>query len=75
MKIRVFGQLTEFLGSDQIELPHCHSVEDLRINLESLFPMVQGKTYVVSVNQVIQEGAFLLESGSEIALLPPFSGG
>jgi len=78
MKIHVtyFGKLADVTGTkrEEFELDEGRLVSDLLHEIESTYPMEQAP-YAVSVNHRIVESSHSLVSNSEVALLPPFSGG
>jgi sulfur-carrier protein len=53
-----------------------HSVEDIRLQLETQYTELKGIAYVIAVNQtVISSGLVTIKENDELALLPPFAGG
>lgn len=73
--ITVFGRLTDIIGAASLEWPATQHTQDLKAALEQRFPELKGKTYAIAVDKKIATGTVALTPGSEIALLPPFSGG
>lgn len=70
----VFGSLTEIFGANTVEVEASTSKE-LISQLEKDYPTLADKSYAMAVNhQMISEDT-RLNSGDEVALLPPFSGG
>lgn len=73
-----FGSLTEAVPANRLlwtfnaDVP---TVANLRLQLEDAYPTLIGKTYRIAVNQQFVEDAFVLNSGDEVAMMPPFSGG
>ena len=61
LEILVFGELVDFIGSEKVNISYCTTVEELYSSLFKQFPALREKTFLIE--------------GSEIALLPPFSGG
>jgi molybdopterin converting factor small subunit len=78
VKVFFFGNLTEAVQADRLIWPldaDVLTVENLRLQLEETYPVLLGKTYRVAVNQRFVEEGFVLNSGDEVAMMPPFSGG
>jgi molybdopterin synthase catalytic subunit len=81
MKVRVklFGGLREEAGSAEldVELALASTVAQLREALAERLPSVGrlGDRLAVSVNLEVAPSAHVLQSGDEIALLPPVAGG
>lgn len=74
-KILLFGQLKEKLKVDYLEI---ESVEDSDILLDKLkdeFPILGDLSFRVAVDKNLISEKVTLSEGSEVALLPPFSGG
>jgi|JI8StandDraft_2_1071088.scaffolds.fasta_scaffold22143_3 molybdopterin synthase sulfur carrier subunit len=74
-KILLFGQLKEKLKADYLEI---ESVEDSDILLDKLkdeFPILGDLSFRVAVDKNLISEKVTLSEGSEVALLPPFSGG
>ncbi|MCE2846306.1 MAG: MoaD/ThiS family protein [Sphingobacteriales bacterium] len=75
MKILAFGRLNELVGSSQIEIDTVNSVQELRHELNRLFPQLEREVFAIAVNKVVVTDELNLDNNSEVALLPPFSGG
>ncbi|HSV12554.1 MAG TPA: MoaD/ThiS family protein [Hanamia sp.] len=75
MEIKVFGQLKDILHHDNISIESVNNVEELKKQLQYLFPDLSRKSFVVAVNRKVIHENILLQHDAEIALLPPFSGG
>ncbi|HZI68862.1 MAG: MoaD/ThiS family protein [Ginsengibacter sp.] len=75
MEIKVFGQLVDVFGAENISTGTIENVEALKADLEKRFPALAEKTFVVAVNRQIVHENISLGDKEEIALLPPFSGG
>lgn len=73
--ITVFGRLTDIVGTASLKWPFTPNTDELKASLEERFPALKGKTYAVAVDKKIAAGTTALSPASEIALLPPFSGG
>ena len=81
MKIKVvlFASARDILGEREIEveLPDTTTVGDLKQVLMSQFPQVADLVLrsAISVDHEFANDALPLQPGSEIALIPPVSGG
>lgn len=75
MNITFFGPLTDVTGSTRVEWDDIPDTDTLRERLERSFPGLQDRKFLLSVNNKIVRDNTTLQSSSEVALLPPFSGG
>lgn len=75
IKILLFGQLAETLGSKELQLEGYGDTVSLITALHQQFPLLATSKYVVAVNQEMISGNTSLTENSIVALLPPFSGG
>ncbi len=73
--VRAFGMIAEKIGSGQIQLLGISSIEELRNSLFNQFPDLQNMKFSIAINKQLASGDAPIPEGSEIALLPPFSGG
>lgn len=73
--ITVFGKLTDIIGAATLQWPATRDTDELKTSLEQQFPDLKGKTYAIAVDKKIAGETVALAPTSEIALLPPFSGG
>lgn len=75
IKILFFGQIAQFYGGLQIELP-CPVDTDALIN--KLIEINSNLTYIsyrIAINQVLINENTVLNAGDTVALMPAFSGG
>ncbi|MGM5629456.1 MoaD/ThiS family protein [Apibacter raozihei] len=76
MNIKIFGKLTDIFQTEEYLLNEkITTVSDLKQKLEVLFPSLQSLTYLVIVNNENTQDNDSISTNSEIALLPPYSGG
>jgi molybdopterin synthase sulfur carrier subunit len=75
MNIKVFGQLTDIFGDENISIENAADVQELKNQLLEIFPALSEKTFVIAVNKKITYENIPLNQDAEIALLPPFAGG
>lgn len=74
IKLKVFGQLTDIIESEEIVL-ESSSLDDLKKELIRSYPILEKYSYQFSVNHEIVFENKHLNPEDEIAILPPFAGG
>ncbi len=75
ISVRAFGMIAEKIGSGQIQLTGISTVEELRDSLFEKFPDLKNMKFSIAINKQLVSGNAPIPADSEIALLPPFSGG
>ncbi|GEM69969.1 molybdopterin synthase sulfur carrier subunit [Sphingobacterium mizutaii NBRC 14946 = DSM 11724] len=80
MKITVlgFGIAKDIFGSSEIhlEVNEGLNVSDLRSVLEEGYPQLNKlKSYMLAIDEEYAEDSQIINSGNEIAVIPPVSGG
>jgi len=75
MTIHVFGPLGDITGSSTLTMEGAGDTDQLRKQLEEAYPALKDRKYVIAVNKEVVRTCITLQEGSEVALLPPFSGG
>lgn len=75
MKLKVFGQLVDIVGTDSFDVIDANDSDELVNQLETKFPPLKNVKFKVAVNRNIIQSNTILKRDAEIALLPPFSGG
>jgi len=77
LKIKIFGKLTDVFRTTEYELDiqGIDTVFVLRSRLEIAVPELFGMTYIVVIDGKKTENEAKIFENSEIALLPPYSGG
>lgn len=73
--VRAFGMIAEKIGSGQIQLSGISTIEELRKSLFDQFPGLKNMKFSIAINKQLVSGNAPIPDHSEIALLPPFSGG
>ncbi|MCU0399388.1 MAG: MoaD/ThiS family protein [Algoriphagus sp.] len=73
--IKAFGMVAEKIGNASLELENPGSTEALKNQLFTQFPVLKSMKFSLAVNKKMVVEDCELGSGSEVALLPPFSGG
>ena len=75
IKVLFFGILAEVSGTSIKHYHDVKSVGDLRLRIYDDFPEIVHYNFRISVNSNITDFDMLLNSGDEVALMPPFAGG
>ncbi len=75
IQIKFFGQLAEITGKPTIEVDAVNNTDLLIKKMLIDFPKLKDCKFQVSVNHKLLKEKQVLESGSEVAFLPPFAGG
>lgn len=75
IRVLAFGILAEKMNAGEITVPAVHTVSELQEKIEELYPLVSGIRYSIAVDRKLANAETTLSPDSEIALLPPFSGG
>ena len=74
MQILLFGQLAEVAG-DTVVVNATRNTDDLVKALHQQYPSLANMKYVIAVDKKVITSNQALHEKSEVALLPPFSGG
>jgi molybdopterin converting factor small subunit len=76
MKLKIFGKLEIFNAlMNIIFLENNISIAELKLMLDKEFPRLKETTFLVAVDGLKADNNQLISDTSEIALLPPYSGG
>ncbi len=75
IKILVFGGLVDIVGEHSFYIKDVSDTNTLLDTLNEKFPLLRDRKFVVSVDKKITTENTEIHPASEIALLPPFSGG
>lgn len=75
IEVKAFGIIAEKIGTNSIQVIGIETIDELKIYLNEQFPNLKGMKFSIAVNKQIIQDAREVPSGSEVALLPPFSGG
>lgn len=75
IQIKIFGQLSEIIGSEELQLEDINDTELLRKKLIFDFPKLANYPFVMAVDKKIANKNVKLNTGDVVALLPPFAGG
>ena len=71
----IFGQLEDITGASEILIPAVNDTAALLLVLFERYPGLQGRKFMIAVNQQIVKENTILNRDVQLALLPPFSGG
>lgn len=74
VKVIMFGKLVDIAGSC-VSVVEAKDTDSLVNSLHKSYPALANTKYVIAVNKKLINQNTVLDSNSEIALLPPFSGG
>lgn len=75
IQVKLFGPLTDVVGSIQLELSDIADTESLKKKILGDFPGLSKYTFKIAVGKKLVNENIRLKSGDEVALLPPFAGG
>ena len=74
LKVIMFGRLADIAGNS-VSVNDVSDTNSLVTVLHKNYPALTETKYVVAVNKQVIKGNTSLDKNSEVALLPPFSGG
>ena len=74
LKIIMFGKLVDIAGNF-VSVDGAKDTDSLVNLLNKSYPALTNIKYVIAVNKKVISQNTVLDTNSEIALLPPFSGG
>ncbi len=75
MNIMVFGQLEDITGSPVVSINRVTDTELMLKSLYDQYPVLEQKQFLVAVDRKIINGKTEIGEQTQVALLPPFSGG
>lgn len=75
VKVIFFGHLGEKTGTHETHVDHAVDLLSLKCQLADRFPVLETYDFLVAVNQEIIQGNGPLNSGDEVAFMPPYAGG
>ena len=73
--ILLFGQLKEICSGDTVVVEGANDTNELQQKLFTKYPAMENAKFAIAVNRKLVTTNTVLDYSSEIALLPPFSGG
>jgi molybdopterin converting factor small subunit len=75
VQIMIFGQLADITGTSELILHDIPDTDSLQETLHKLYPALANTKYAIAMNKKTIQGNTILSGDTNIALLPPFSGG
>lgn len=75
LKIKAFGMVAENLPANVLELENIANTDQLLGFLYQQYPDLKDIKFTIAVDRKQVHDNVLLSTDSEVALLPPFSGG
>ncbi len=75
VKVRAFGPLVDIIKIEEMILSGAPDTDSLLRVLNLQYPALGGKKFMIAVDQKTVRENTVLQPGSTVALLPPFSGG
>jgi molybdopterin converting factor small subunit len=70
-----FGQLADITGRTEMILHDIPDTETLIKTLNEMYPLLSNAKYAIALNKKVIKENIILSGDSNIAFLPPFSGG
>jgi hypothetical protein len=67
-----FGQMTEVLGKRSLTLHNIPNTDQLKLQLQRLYPALNKINYFLAIDQEIISGNVVLRNNNLIALLPHY---
>lgn len=78
-RVLLFGALRDLAGWRQQDLEGCNDLTGLKVELARLYPdlakALEGPGVQVAVDKALVRGNVVLSTKTEVAFLPPMSGG
>lgn len=75
MKITLFGQLTDIAGTSSLVVETVVDTDALVQAVNRQYPAMAGARYKIAVDKKAVNGNTPINESSDLAFLPPFSGG
>lgn len=75
MIVHFYGRLADLCETNSIELETAETIFQLKEQVELMFPVLKGQKYLIANNKRISSENENISFNSEIALMPPYSGG
>lgn len=73
--VQFYGVLAEIAGTSETVLNNIDTIDRLKNLVNAKYPKMDNHNYIVAVDNKIAGCNSLINNGSKIALMPPFSGG
>ncbi len=75
IEIISFGQITEFINNQKVEVDGISDTDAFKQYLEDRFPTLKDMKYKLALNKNIVQQNTEITNQATIAIMPPFSGG
>lgn len=76
MKVLAFGVVKDIFGATTIEVDSIVDTVQLKALLEEKYPRLKELvSYAIAVNDEYAQDNVVIDSGDEVAIIPPVSGG
>jgi sulfur-carrier protein len=75
MKITLFGQLTDIAGTNSLVVEAVQDTDTLVAAVNRRYPSMAGARYTIAVDKKAISANTVISENSDLAFLPPFSGG
>ena len=75
VQIILFGQLADILHSEKIVISNVPDTDALVKEIEERYPAMHGIQYMIAADKKVVNSNTPINEKTELALLPPFSGG
>lgn len=75
MKIALFGQLTDIAGTSSLVVETVQDTDALVQAVNRRYPSMTGARYTIAVDKKAISANTGINENSDLAFLPPFSGG
>ena len=73
--VKLFGSLVDIVQSSVLTLEDVHDIHSLQEKLFVQFPALQKMQFAIAIDKKIIHENTVINEHTDIALLPPFSGG
>lgn len=75
IKIKFFGMIAEIVNADEIMMNDIYNTDELLQKLYIQYPALKNMKFAISLDRQIIHQNTAVHANSELAILPPFSGG
>jgi|APLak6261660806_1056025.scaffolds.fasta_scaffold03646_3 molybdopterin synthase sulfur carrier subunit len=75
ISIEFFGMLVEITGKKNIMLENIGDTENLKLQINDLFPAMKKQTYMLALNNKLITNKTTILHNCNVACMPPFAGG
>lgn len=75
ISIEFFGKLVEITGKKNIVLENIIDTENLKFQINGLFPAMKEQTYMIALNNKLISNNTSILNNCNVACMPPFAGG